>query len=259
MQRRARFAGREKRRSESQHPLGSQPQARRENIHHVRRDRDLLLPKIGVGLSSLTTRVPPSLRASTVDLLELAVASRLPPSALLESPTGGTTADPPVSVRGSTRSTEHTSLHSSNLPRVAIAESTSDDSSVAHSLGSRVVQDSSLTPIPILDQALGNLSNSETNALGRTGNLDDALRRLREHVLGGDHAGARDVLDLTNLGSSLADDGADEEVGDEQTDGGGGGSRRGGGVGRAGCGDGVLEDGLGDEGVGLFYESERRE
>lgn len=120
-----------------------------------------------------------------------------------------------------------------------------------------MVEDSSLTPVPILNQALGNLGHSETNALGRARDLDDALGRLGEHVLGSDHAGARNVLDLTNLGSSLADDGADEEVGDEETNGGGGGSRGGGSVGRARRGDGVLKDSLGDKGVGL-YGGERR-
>jgi hypothetical protein len=50
--------------------------------------------------------------------------------------------------------------------------------------------------------------------------LDDSFGGLGEHFLGGDHAGARDVLDVLDFETTSADDGAHEVVGDEEADGG---------------------------------------
>ena len=115
-----------------------------------------------------------------------------------------------------------------------------------------MVKDGSLGAIPVLDEALGDLGDSETDGLSGSRDLDDAFGRLGEHVLRSDHASAGDVLDLTDLGSTLTDDGADEEMGDQETDGGGavGGDSRG--IRGPGGGDGVLENGLGDKRVGLL-------
>jgi hypothetical protein len=225
---------------------------RKKNEHHVAGDRDLLLPPVGVVLRSnnrstetltlcerltgLTSTTSSGRRGTVTLLLELALS-------LLRA---GTALSLLLELTLLLRGVAVTSL--SAVERTGGTET----------LRSRVVEDGTLAPLPVVDQALGNLGNGNLDALGLAGNLDDALSRLREHLLRGDHARAGGLLDLTNLGSSLADDGTDEEVGDEETDGsrGGGGDGRGSLAGRgAGSGNGVLEDGLGDEGVGLWERS----
>lgn len=226
---------------------------RRGDVHHVAGDRDLLLPPVGVvlgpnnrstktltlrerltGLTSSTLRGPTS-RRRTVTLtllLELTLTLR----------TGRTLLELAL-------------LALLLLSGVAVTSlSSAERTSGSEALRSGVVEDGTLAPLPIVDQALGNLRDGDLDALGLSSNFDDALGRLGEHLLGRDHARAGRLLDLTDLGAALADDGTDEEVRDEEADrGGGGGGDGGSGLtgGGAGSGNRVLEDGLGDEGVGL--------
>lgn len=202
------------------------------NVHHVGGDRDLLLAVVGVGASLLSSvGRPPRLGLSAaLPLNKVALLSSARPARKLSS-----TADPATGV--------------------GLLSSTGEAVANHASLRSGVVEDRSLAPVPVLDEALADLGNGETDALGGTRDLDDALGRLGEHLLARDHARARGVLDLTDLGSTLADHGTDEEVRDEKADRGGRGRGRGDftlGLG----GDGVVEDGLGDESVGLSFVRE---
>ena len=100
-----------------------------------------------------------------------------------------------------------------------------------------VEEDGSDTALPVLEKASANLLDGTTNALGGALNFDNAFGRLREHVLGGYHAGAGRVLNHLDLKTGSADDGTHEVVGDEEAEGGvgrDGDIRLGGGRGRGG-------------------------
>ena len=83
-------------------------------------------------------------------------------------------------------------------------------------------------PLPVLQQTFSNFFNREPDGFRRSLDIDNAFRGLGQHVLGGDHARARSVLDGFNLETLTTDDGTHEVVGDEKTDRGMGASRRGG-------------------------------
>lgn len=96
------------------------------------------------------------------------------------------------------------------------AKSASEDAGITSCSG--VVLDGALTPLPVLEQALGDLEDGRSDSVNGSLNLDDSFGRLREHLLGSDHARARSVLDLLDLESGPADDGTHEVVGDQQSD-----------------------------------------
>lgn len=117
-----------------------------------------------------------------------------------------------------------------------------------------VVQDGSLSALPVLEEALGDLVDGDANGIGRALDLDDTLSGLGQHLLGCDHAGSGDVLDVLDLETLAANDSAHEVVRDEETDRRDGvGGRGDGGRRWLRCRDGVLQDGLGNEGVCLRW------
>lgn len=81
-----------------------------------------------------------------------------------------------------------------------------------------VVEDGALATLPIVDEALADLPDGSLNALWVTLNLDDALGRLWEHLLLGDHTDTRDILDVLDLESLATDDGTHLVVGDKELD-----------------------------------------
>jgi hypothetical protein len=82
-----------------------------------------------------------------------------------------------------------------------------------------VVEDGAVATLFVVDEALANLPDSLLDAIGGALDLDNALGRLGEHLLLGDHADTRSVLDLLDLETLATDDGAHLVVGDEETDG----------------------------------------
>lgn len=71
----------------------------------------------------------------------------------------------------------------------------------------RVVEDGACTALPIVNEALADLPNGLSDAVGGTLNLNDSLGGLREHFLLSNHANARVVLDVLNLQAGSADNG----------------------------------------------------
>lgn len=82
-----------------------------------------------------------------------------------------------------------------------------------------VVEDGASTALPVVDEALANLPEGALDALRGALDFDDALGGLGEHLLLGDHANARDVLDVLDLETLATNDGAHLVVGDEEFDG----------------------------------------
>lgn len=85
---------------------------------------------------------------------------------------------------------------------------------------SRVVLDSSLSSLPVLQKTFGNLEHGSFDGINGTLYLDDTLGRLGKHLLGSDHSSTGGVLDLLDLGTSSTDDSSHQVVGDEKSDGG---------------------------------------
>lgn len=85
---------------------------------------------------------------------------------------------------------------------------------------SRVVLDSSLSSLPVLQKALGNLEHSSLDGINGTLYLDDTLGGLGEHLLGSDHSSTGSVLDLLDLGTSSTDDSSHQVMRDEKSNGG---------------------------------------
>lgn len=82
-----------------------------------------------------------------------------------------------------------------------------------------VVQDRSGSSLPVVDQALADLPDGHTDGVRVTLDLNDTLSRLGEHLLLGDHTGARDILDVLDLEALATNDGTHLVVRDEETDG----------------------------------------
>lgn len=85
--------------------------------------------------------------------------------------------------------------------------------------GDGVVEDGAGATLPVVDEALGDLPDGGSNAFGGALDLDNPLGGLGEHLLLGDHANARGVLDVLDLEALAADDGTHLVVGDEKLDG----------------------------------------
>jgi hypothetical protein len=196
--------------------------------HHVAGDRDVLGPHVWVVDSRRGLAGPPGLPSSEGDR-GLSAASPVTKSAGSTEAVGN-------------RSPPDTASRSSNSLGT---KSTSEDTCVTSS--SRVVLDGTLSPLPVLEKALGNLVNGSLDSLDSTLNFDDTLGRLREHLLGGDHASSRHVLDLLDLETRAANDGSHEVVADQQTD---RGERVGWRRGKGRVGKGGLEEETSDFGVG---------
>lgn len=255
------------------------PAAANDAADHVARDADLLLTPVGVALvaddgpgEALTRREPALLALARTAAAALSPRTRAALRAVAEPATLLLLLLLALARRAAHRRTARlTRLARTELTlllRVAVAlllllllghvlalRAGAGARAAAETLGARVVQDRALAAVPVVDEALGNLLHGDADALGLARHLDDALGRLGEHLLARHHARRRELLDLADLGAALADDGADEEVRDEEAD---RGRRRGrgsgatlGGRGGRGRRDRVLEDGLGDERVGL--------
>jgi hypothetical protein len=117
--------------------------------------------------------------------------------------------------------------------------------------GGGIVQDGADTSFPIVYTAFSDFPHGGNDRLDAALDLDDSFGGLGEHFLGGDHAGAGDVLDVLDFETASADDGAHEVVGDEEAD-------RGVRVGSRGDGrsigkrvDWVCEESLGNQAVSL--------
>lgn len=87
--------------------------------------------------------------------------------------------------------------------------------------------------LPIFEETLADLLDGTANRFRGALHLDDALGRLRQHILGRDHTRARAVLNGFDFETIATDDGAHQIVRDEQSDRGvrrwrGGGDRGGG-------------------------------
>lgn len=82
-----------------------------------------------------------------------------------------------------------------------------------------VVQDSASSALPVVDEALGDLPNSLLDTFWGTLNLDNALGRLWEHLLLGNHSDARDILDVLDLKTLATNDRTHLVVGDKELDG----------------------------------------
>jgi hypothetical protein len=83
----------------------------------------------------------------------------------------------------------------------------------------RAVENSAVTALLVVDEALADLPDSLLDTIGSALDLDNALSRLREHFLLRDHADTGSVLDLLDLGALTADDGSHLVVRNEKTDG----------------------------------------
>lgn len=84
---------------------------------------------------------------------------------------------------------------------------------------SRVVQDSTGTSLPVIDQTLSDFADSLLDSLGGSLDFDDALSRLREHLLLRDHAHTRGILDMLDLQALSSDNGTHLVVGDKESNG----------------------------------------
>lgn len=82
-----------------------------------------------------------------------------------------------------------------------------------------VVQDSASSALPVVDEALGDLPNSLLDTFWGTLNLDNALGRLWEHLLLGNHSDAGDILDVLDLKTLAANYRTHLVVGDKKLDG----------------------------------------
>lgn len=128
----------------------------------------------------------------------------------------------------------------------------------AHAAGSQdaravtltgLVENNVLRSVPVLGETRDNLADSDTDSIDGALDLDDTLSGLGEHLLGGDHACTREILDVLNLETLTTDDGAHEVVRDEEAHRGSLSSGLSGGtVCLDGSVEGVFEDGLCDEG-----------
>ena len=83
---------------------------------------------------------------------------------------------------------------------------------------SRIVEDSTSTTLPVVDETLANLPGRLLDAFGSALDLNDALGGLWEHLFLCDHANARDVLDVLDLETLSADDRAHLVVRNQETD-----------------------------------------
>jgi hypothetical protein len=83
----------------------------------------------------------------------------------------------------------------------------------------RVVKYGSSASLPVINQALADLPDSLLDTLWSTLNFNNALGRLRKHLLLGHHANTGDILDVLNLQALSANDRAHLIVGDQQLDG----------------------------------------
>lgn len=104
--------------------------------------------------------------------------------------------------------------------RVA-SEAPAPDGTGARLLGaySWVVENGAGAALPVIYETLADLPDRSLDALRRSLNLYDPLGRLRKHLLLRDHANTRDVLDVLDLETLPADDGAHLVMGDEELDG----------------------------------------
>jgi hypothetical protein len=88
----------------------------------------------------------------------------------------------------------------------------------ALSTNNRVVQNGAGASLPVIHQALADLPDGTLNALRGALNLDYPLGRLRQHLLLCHHAHTRHVLNVLDLETLTANDGAHLVVRDEQFD-----------------------------------------
>lgn len=103
--------------------------------------------------------------------------------------------------------------------RVILTALTTHSSTTSLGANNWVVEDGAGSTLPIVNEALADLPDSSLNALWVTLDLDDTLGRLWEHLLLGDHADTRDILDVLDLETLAANDRAHLVVGDEELDG----------------------------------------
>ncbi len=96
----------------------------------------------------------------------------------------------------------------------------SDGRRAASALGAhdRVVQHRAGAALPVVHQALADLPDGTLDALGGALDLDYPLSRLGQHLLLGDHAHARHILNVLDLEALAADDGAHLVVRDKELD-----------------------------------------
>jgi hypothetical protein len=83
----------------------------------------------------------------------------------------------------------------------------------------RAVENGAVAALFVVDEALADLPDSLLYTVRGALNLDNALSRLRKHLLLRDHADTGPVLDLLDLGALTADDRSHLVVRDEKTDG----------------------------------------
>lgn len=102
--------------------------------------------------------------------------------------------------------------------RDAVANSATDGRA-ALGADSGVVEDGASAALPVIDKALANLPDGHADGVGVTLDLDDALSRLRKHLLLGDHAGTRHILNVLDLETLATNDGAHLVVRDEEAHG----------------------------------------
>lgn len=82
-----------------------------------------------------------------------------------------------------------------------------------------VIQDSTGTALPVVNQALSNFPDGLLDTLGGALHFDDTLGRLGEHFLLRDHAHARRILDVLDLETLASDDGTHLVVRDQKPNG----------------------------------------
>ncbi len=83
----------------------------------------------------------------------------------------------------------------------------------------RVVEDSAGATLPIINEALAYLPDSLLDTLWGTLNLNNTLGRLWEHFLLGNHADARNILNVLDLKALAANDRTHLVMGDEEFNG----------------------------------------
>jgi hypothetical protein len=174
---------------------------------HVAGDRDALGPQVGVRLStegSLSSGGQTGSRGQSTSFRPPPITSKL----------GSSSAHPPLSTskRGGSTSSSDSASRTGNG---SSTETAGQDTLISGS--TRLVVDSSLTPVPVTQQAFSDLVNSLLDGFDVALDLDNSLGRLRKHLLRSDHTGTGSVLDLLDRCSGLSDDRTHEVVGDEQT------------------------------------------
>jgi hypothetical protein len=83
----------------------------------------------------------------------------------------------------------------------------------------RAVENSAVAALLVIDEALADLPDSLLDTIRGALDLDNALSRLRKHLLLRDHADTGSILDLLDLGALTTNNGSHLIVRDEKTDG----------------------------------------